>query len=276
MKEEKVQSVLKYTCAMLFFIFCISPYIWMLIISLSKSPDFLASQSTLIFTFNNYSEILTNGSVHILDYLKNSLFISSISAIFTALFSSLAAYAITRLRFPGRVLIPVMMLAVSMFPQISIVGYLFKLMTALRWINTYNALIFPYITLGMPLGLWIMLSYFSGISTELDNAALTDGATRFQVLRKIIFPIALPGVLSAMLLVFIFSFNEFMFSLMLTIDYNARTIPVGIALFEGLHGQIPWGYIMASAVIGTIPMIILAAFFQKYIIEGITKGAIKG
>jgi multiple sugar transport system permease protein len=276
MKEEKFQLIIKYTGAVLFFIFCILPYIWMIIISLSKSPDFLASQSKFIFTFNNYSEILTNSSVHILDYLKNSLLISSISAIFTALFSSLAAYSITRLKFPGRILIPVVMLTVSMFPQISIVGYLFKLMTALRWINTYNALIFPYITLGMPLGLWIMLSYFSGISTELDNAALIDGATRFQVLRKIIFPIALPGVLSAVLLVFIFSFNEFMFSLMLTIDYNARTIPVGIALFEGLHGQIPWGYIMASAVIGTIPMIILAAFFQKYIIEGITKGAIKG
>ncbi len=163
-----------------------------------------------------------------------------------------------------------------MFPQISIIGYLFRLMTNLGWINTYFALMFPYMTLGMPLALWIMLSYFSQIPVELDKAGLVDGASRFQILRKIIFPVALPGILSALLLAFIFSFNEFMFSLMLTIDYNARTIPVGIALFQGLHGEIPWGYIMASSVIATVPVIILALVFQRYIIEGLSRGAVKG
>jgi len=137
-------------------------------------------------------------------------------------------------------------------------------------------LIFPYITLGLPLALWIMLSYFSQLPAELDKAALVDGATRFQVLHKIILPIAAPGALSTVLLVFIYSFNEFLFALMLTIDYKARTIPVGIALFEGLHGQIPYGHIMASAVVATVPMILLAAAFQKRIIHGLTQGAIKG
>jgi multiple sugar transport system permease protein len=168
------------------------------------------------------------------------------------------------------------MLAFSMFPQISIVGYLFKVMTWLGWINTYPALIFPYIALGMPLALWIMLSYFSQLPTDLDRAALVDGATRFQVLRRIIFPIAVPGAFSTMLLVFIYSFNEFLFALMLTVDYSARTIPVGIAMFQGLHGQIPYGYIMAAAAVATLPVIVLAAMFQRRVIQGLTQGAIKG
>ncbi|MFP4083039.1 MAG: carbohydrate ABC transporter permease [Candidatus Aminicenantes bacterium] len=276
MSERRWKSLLKYLGACFLLIFCLLPFFWMVVVSFSRNPDFLSLHTPFVFTLQNYVEILTRKSVHLLHYLKNSLIISALSALVATFFASLAAYAITRLHFPGRVIIPVFMLAFSMFPQISMVGYLFKLMTPLHWINTYQALIFPYITIGLPLALWIMLSYFSQLSTDLDNAALVDGATRFQVLRKIIFPVALPGALSTLLLIFIYSFNEFLFALMLTIDYNARTVPVGISLFEGLHGQVPWGHIMASAVIATIPVVVLAAIFQRHIIQGLTRGAIKG
>ena len=276
MKEEKVQSVLKYSAAVLLLIFSILPYLWMIVVSFGKNPDFLSTGKGLGLTFSNYSDILSTSSFHILDYLRNSIIISAVSAVFSVAAACLSAYTITRLHFPGRILIPVVLLGVSMFPQISIVGYLFRFMTNLGWINTYYALIFPYTTLSIPLALWIMLSYFSQIPVDLDKAGLVDGASRFQVLSRIIFPVALPGIFSALLLSFIFSFNEFMFSLMLTIDYHARTIPVGIALFQGLHGEIPWGYIMASSVIATVPVIILALIFQKYIIEGLSKGAVKG
>ncbi len=276
MSERVVKTILLLIGAAFLFGFCIAPFLWMVVVSFSKNPDFLSAQAAFTFTVQNYTDVLTSDSVHLLDYLRNSLIISAVSAVFATLFASLSAYAITRMHFPGKILIPVSLLAFSMFPQISIVGYLFKFMTTLGWINTYSALIFPYITLGMPLALWIMLSYFSQLSIELDKAALVDGATRLQILRKIIFPIAVPGAFSTILLVFIYSFNEFLFALMMTIDHSARTIPVGIALFEGLHGQIPWGQIMASAVIATIPMIILAAIFQKHIIQGLTQGAIKG
>jgi trehalose/maltose transport system permease protein len=275
-KEEKIQSTLKYSGAVFLLVFSILPYLWMVLVSLGKNPDFLSTGTGISLTLSNYSDILTAESFHILDYLRNSLIISAVSALSSAVFASFSAYAITRLRFPGRILIPVVLLGVSMFPQISIVGYLFRLMTSLGWINTYYALVFPYTALGMPLALWIMLSYFSQIPIELDKAGLIDGASRFQILRRIIFPVALPGIFSALLLAFIFSFNEFMFSLMLTIDYNARTIPVGIALFQGLHGEIPWGYIMASSVVATVPIILLALAFQKYIIEGLSRGAVKG
>lgn len=276
MKEQLIKKLLTYAGAVFLFIFCITPLLWMLIVSLNKNPDFLSGNVPFIITIKNYISIFSSKSVHLLDYLRNSLAVSLAAALFASAFASLSAYSITRFKFFGRIYIPIALLGLSMFPQISIVGYLFKMMTSLRWINTYYALIFPYITLGLPLALWIMLSQFSRISEELDEAALVDGASRFQILRKIILPLTLPGTISTFILIFIYSFNEFLFALMFTIDYRARTIPVGIALFEGLHGQIPWGYIMAASVIAIIPVILIIAFFQRYIIQGLTEGAIKG
>jgi multiple sugar transport system permease protein len=119
------------------------------------------------------------------------------------------------------------------------------------------------------------VSYFAQIPRDLDRAALVDGCSRLQILRKILLPVAMPGVIATALLAFIFAFNEFLFALMLTTDYRARTIPVGIALFEGLHGQIPWGEIMAAAALTTVPVILLALIFQRRIIQGLTQGAVK-
>jgi len=277
MREERVKSALTWLGVFLMVVFCLTPFLFMIIVSLSKDPAFLSLQKVkYLVTLRNYLHILRSGSLHFLTYLRNSLIISALVAIFTTFVAGFSAYAFSRYRFPGRVLIPVGVLGISMFPQISIVGYLFKIMTGLNWINTYNALIFPYIAWALPLALWIVLSYFMQIPQELDRAALVDGASRFQILYKIIFPLALPGLFSTALLVFIFSFNEFLFALMLTTDQAARTIPVGIALFQGLHGEIPWGYIMAASTISSIPLVLLAVGFQRYIIQDLTKGALKG
>jgi multiple sugar transport system permease protein len=167
-------------------------------------------------------------------------------------------------------------LAFSMFPQISLIGYLYKLMRSLGLINTYPALILPYIAWTVPLGFWILLSYVMQIPRDFDDVARADGAGRFLVFRKIIVPIAAPGILSATLLIFIAAFNEFLFALMLTTDHQARTIPVGIALFEGLHGEIPWGYIMAASALASLPLVVMAVFFQRYVIQDVTRGALKG
>lgn len=277
MREERVKSTLTWLGVFLMVVFCLTPFLFMIIVSLSKDPAFLSLQKVkYLVTLRNYLHILRSGSLHFLTYLRNSLIISALVAIFTTFVAGFSAYAFSRYRFPGRVLIPVGVLGISMFPQISIVGYLFKIMTGLNWINTYNALIFPYIAWALPLALWIVLSYFMQIPQELDRAALVDGASRFQILYKIIFPLALPGLFSTALLVFIFSFNEFLFALMLTTDQAARTIPVGIALFQGLHGEIPWGYIMAASTISSIPLVLLTVGFQRYIIQDLTKGALKG
>lgn len=276
MNESVSLRIMKFSAAGFLLLFCLFPFAWMAVISFSKTPDFLTAASSFVATADNFSEILAGDSFRLTEYLRNSLVVSAVSAAAATLFATLSAYTVTRLTFPGRRVIPVLLLGSSMFPQVSLVGYLFDMMTWLGWINTYSALIFPYITLSLPLALWIMMSYFSQITKEFDNAALVDGATRFQILRSILFPIALPGILSTFILVFIFSFNEFLFALLLTIDFNARTVPVGIALFEGLHGQIPWGHIMAAAVVSTIPIAAVIALFQRYIIRGLMQGAMKG
>jgi multiple sugar transport system permease protein len=126
------------------------------------------------------------------------------------------------------------------------------------------------------LSLWILVSYFVKIPKEMDQAALVDGCSNWQVFFKVIIPVALPGLLSTALLAFIFTFNEFIFALMLTTDYHARTVPVGIALFQGLHGETPWGNIMAAATFSTIPLVAITIIFQRYIIQGLTRGAVKG
>jgi len=276
MIEERFKSVLIWIGCVFIAVFCLTPFLYMIVISLSSSPDFLTKLGEIEFSFKNYYSVLTSKSLHFVDYLRNSIIISGVSAFFCIIIAGLAAYSITRLDLPGKMLILFFVLAVSMFPQISLVGYLFKFMSSLGWINTYFALIFPYIAWILPLSLWILVSYFAQIPKELDKAALIDGCTRWQILLKVIFPVAAPGIFSVSLLSFIFAFNEFMFALMLTIDYRSRTIPVGIALFQGLHGEIPWGNIMAGSTIVVIPVVLLTIIFQRYIIQGLTRGSIKG
>jgi multiple sugar transport system permease protein len=276
MTERRLQSFLKALGASTLLLFCLLPFGWMLVASFSGRPDFLLPGVGFQPTLQNYVDVLTDDSLHILAYLRNSLVVSAASSVLATIVAGLSAYAVTRMRFPGRVWVPLVVLAFSMFPQISIVGYLFRLMTVFGWVNTHVALVMPYTTLGLPLALWILLSYFSGIPEDLDKAALVDGASRLQILLRIHLPLAAPGALSTALLVFVYSFNEFLFALMLTTDYHARTIPVGIALFEGLHGQLPWGHLMAIAVISIVPVILLTALFQRHIIQGLVQGAVKG
>ena len=256
-------------------IFCLSPFIYMLLCAVSRAPDFLLPAKSFGFTLSHLFTVVTSESLHFLAFLRNSLIISSISAIISVFCASLAAYAVTRLPWPGKRLFMLVVLALSMFPAVSLIGYLFELMSDLGWINTYLALVFPYVSWTLPLSLWILVSYFEQLPRELDRAALIDGCTRLQLLFRIIFPVAAPGIFSTMLLAFIFAFNEFLFALMLTTDYTARTVPVGIALFEGLHGQLPWGEIMAAAGVSILPVILLILVFQRRIIQGLMQGAVK-
>ena len=256
--------------------FCLVPFAWMIAVSFGRNPDFLSSGTAFAATLKNYADILTVRSLHFLEYLRNSLIVGGVVAVACAMAAAMAAYAVSRIRFRGRLLLSLSVLAFSMFPQISLIGYLYKLMRSLGLINTYPALMLPYVAWTIPLGFWILLSYMIQIPKDFDDAALADGAGRFLVFRRIILPIAAPGILSAILLVFIAAFNEFLFALMLTTDHGARTIPVGIALFEGLHGEIPWGYIMAASAVASVPLVVLSTCFQKYVIQDVTRGALKG
>jgi multiple sugar transport system permease protein len=276
MNEERIKKVLLGAGIGFMIIFCVAPFVWMIAVSLSESPDFLGSGVDFALSLKNYIDVLTDRSLHFLDYLRNSLLISGIVAVACAMIAALGAYAISRIEFRGRFVLSLAVLAFSMFPQISLIGYLYKFMRSTGLINTYPALILPYIAWTTPLAFWILLSYIIRIPRAFDDAARADGAGRFLIFHRIILPITMPGLLSAVLLVFIAAFNEFLFALMLTTDHASRTIPVGIALFEGLHGEIPWGYIMAASAIASIPLVVLSTLFQRYVIQDVTRGALKG
>ncbi len=276
MNEARVKKGLLALGICFMLTFCLTPFVWMIVISFGRNPDFLSGGVEFAATLGNYVDVLTVKSLHFLEYLRNSLVVSAVVAVVCAMVAALGAYAVSRIEFRGRMALSLAVLAFSMFPQISLIGYLYKFMRSFGLINTYLALVFPYIAWTIPLGFWIMLSYMLRIPKAFDDAARADGAGRFMIFRKIVLPIAAPGMFSAMLLVFIAAFNEFLFALMLTTDQSARTIPVGIALFEGLHGEIPWGYIMAASTVASIPLVILAVAFQRYVIQDVTRGAIKG
>ena len=273
MSEERARRILHTIGIVLLLGSVLIPFGWMIIVSFSRSPDLWGELR--LPTLKNYIDVLRLGTLHFPDYLRNSMIIAGAAAILSAVFGGLAAYAVARIKLPGRLGLLLGVLALSMFPQVSIVGYLYRLMSDFGAINTYPALILPYIAWSLPLSLWILLSYISQIPPEIDKAALVDGASRFQMVRKIILPIALPGFLATVLLLFMFSFNEFLFALMLTADDQARTVPVGIALFQGLHGETPWGYIMAASTLSCIPVVLIALFLQRYIVEGLAGGAVK-
>jgi len=276
MKEERLKQILIFISAIVMLSFCLTPFVYMLIISFTKNPELGIEEIISNFTLSNYFSILTSETLHFLDYLKNSIIISIVSSVSCVFIAILAAYSISRMNFPFKRSLLLFVLSAAMFPQVSLIPYIFKFMVKLKLINSYSSLIFPYISFGLPLSLWLLVSYFSQVPKELDKAALIDGCSRWQALLKIVLPVCTPAIFSAILLTFIFSFNEFIFALLLTTDYHARTIPVGIALFEGLYGRVPWAEIMAASTLAIFPTVILVVVFQRYIIRGLTEGAIKG
>ncbi len=254
--------------------FSLLPLMWSALVSLSDSPDLLLREE-LSLTFRNYTDLFAVEDLHFTDYLRNSLIVSALSALLALWTSFIFAYALTFA--PFRTL-PILLtvLGISLFPQISPAGFLYRVFSSLGLINTYTALILPYTAWSLPLGIWLMHAYISSIPRDIERSALVDGASRLRVLTAIVLPLSLPGLVSTYILLFLFCFNEFLFALMFTVDERARTVPVGIALFEGVHGQIPWGHITAASFVSVLPILILVLLLQGYIIRGLTGGAVKG
>ena len=207
--------------------------------------------------------------------IRSSLIVAGATTTMCITLGTLAAYALARLRFRGRNAILAFVLAVTMFPQISIVGPLFLLLRALRLIDTYPGLVLPYATFAMPLTVWLLVGYFRQLPGDLEEAALVDGATRWQSFVRVILPVAAPGIATTAILTFIYCWNEFLFALSFTLGSDRQTVPVAIALFRGQY-QVPWGQILAAAVIATIPVTLVVIVFQRRIVAGLTAGAVKG
>ena len=207
--------------------------------------------------------------------IRNSIVVAGATTVLCVTLGTFAAYALARLRFRGRAAILGFILAVTMFPQISIVTPLFLMLRAVRLIDTYPGLILPYTTFAMPLTVWLLVGFFRQLPADLEDAALVDGATRWQSFVKIVLPLAAPGIATTAILTFIYCWNEFLFALSFTLGPERQTVPVAIALFRGQY-QVPWGQILAAAVVATIPVALVVLLFQRRIVEGLTAGGVKG
>jgi multiple sugar transport system permease protein len=258
------------------FVFAIFPVFWILMLSL-KTPA-TVSDGRLIpkdWSLTNYKGIFEQSIFT--RALINSIGIALISTFIAVVLASMAAYAIARLEFPGKVLILSSALAIAMFPPISIVGPLFNLWRSLGLFNTWPGLIIPYMTFTLPLAIYTLSAFFREIPWDLEQAAQVDGATPFQAFTKVIAPLAAPGVFTTAILVFIFAWNDFLFAFSLTSTTAAQTVPAAIALFPGASQfSQPTGSIAAAAMVVTIPIIVMVLFFQRRIVAGLTAGAVKG
>jgi multiple sugar transport system permease protein len=256
-------------------LYALIPVAWITSLSLKKPTEIVDRKFFSGFSFDNYKAVFSDDTF--LAALINSIGIAMIATVISIGLAAMAAYATSRLNFAGKAVILSGALAVAMFPPISIVGSLFDMWRALGLYDTWPGLIIPYMTFTLPLAIYILSAFFREIPWELEQAAQVDGATPFQAFRKIIVPLAAPGVFTAAILVFIFAWNDFIFATTLTSTNAARTVPAALAFFTGASQfEQPIGAVAAAAVVVTIPIIIMVFIFQRRIVAGLTAGAVKG
>lgn len=256
-------------------LYCLVPFLWFVLTSLKSPAELTAIPPQIIpaFQWGFYLSALEDYGV--LRYIGNSAIVAGSATFISISVGSLAAYAIARFELAWTRLYLLILLAISMFPQIAIAGPVWTILNRLDWLNTYQGLVAAYIALTLPLAIWILTTFFREVPREIEEAALIDGCSRFQALWKVVLPIAAPSILTAALLVFIYSWNEFFFALIIMTNPQVQTLPVGIALFPGEY-TMPWGEIAAASTLATLPLIALTLLFQRGIVRGLSAGAVKG
>jgi multiple sugar transport system permease protein len=275
-RRSRRRSVALWSAVVAIILFCLAPFYWLINVSLKTGPDL--STASLVPrhpTLDNYSSILRDGDF--LRALLNSVVVSSITTLIALTAGAFAAYALARLPLKRKHMVLFLFLAISTFPPISIAAPLFKLWTDVGLYNTYAGLILPCLAFALPLAIYILTSFFREVPRELEEAARVDGATRMVAFRRVVLPLAAPGLVTAGLLTFIATWNEFLFAITLTSSPQARTVPAAIAFFTGSQRfEVPLGTITAASVVITVPLIALVIAFQRRIIAGLTAGAVKG
>ncbi|HEU5140086.1 MAG TPA: carbohydrate ABC transporter permease [Bacillales bacterium] len=273
---EKKRSPYFYTFLILFVFVVMFPFIWVFLSSFKPPSELFGANAFDPFaddpTLKNYHSVFFNHPL--LTYLKNSMIVAGVTTIYTVFTASFAAYAIARLHFRGKAIILGLALSVSMFPQIATVAPLYQILLNVGLTNSYLGLIIPYTVITLPLSIWILVTFFRKIPYDLEESAKIDGASLMQTYWRIIFPLAVPGLFTTAILVFIAAWNEFLYALTINTSRAFRTVPVGIALFQGRF-TIPWGDITAATVVVTVPLTILVLFFQRRIVSGLTSGSVK-
>ena len=263
-------------------VWCLLPVVWIISLSFKDaaavtngSPGFLPGGGDEFAGFSNYADAWGNDQFR--RAIFNSIGISLISTFLSVVIATLAAYAIARLEFRGKRLVLMTALAIAMFPVVALVSPLFDLWRTVGLYDTWPGLIIPYLSFTLPLAIWTLSAFFREIPWEMEQAAQVDGATSWQAFRRVIVPLAAPGVFTAAILTFFFAWNDFVFGITLTSTENARPIPASLSFFVGNDPFTrPASLLAAGAVIATIPIILIVLLFQRRIVAGLTSGAVKG
>jgi multiple sugar transport system permease protein len=264
-------------------LYCIIPFYWMIVSSLrlpteGRSTEFLPSPASVA----NYKGVFAGGNAFGRS-LINSVIVSGTTTVLTLLFGIVAAYALARLQFKGKGGVLWVIMACSMFPLIILIPPLLKMFSSTppfgwfpNWINTYQAVIVPGLSFGLPLAVWTLTAFFKQMPVELEQAAMVDGCTPAVAFRKVILPLAAPGVFTTAIIVFIGSWNEYLLALTFLTNADRQTATVAISKFTGTTGfDTPYGSIMAAGVIVTVPLLIAVLLFQRRIVAGLTAGGVK-
>ncbi|MEZ4681822.1 MAG: carbohydrate ABC transporter permease [Caldilineaceae bacterium] len=259
-------------------LYTLFPFYWAIVSSLTPASQ-LFSTPVRYFpaepTLDSYITVFRTEGFR--RALLNSAIVAGTTVLLSLAIGSFGAYALGRLNFRGKTIVMYTILSMTMFPAIAILGSLFTMVRALGIYNTPYALIMTYMTFSLPFTVWVLSNFFKSLPLELEQAAYVDGATTFQTFYLILLPLTAPGLVTTGLLAFIGAWNEFLYALTFTIGDSARTVPVAIALFAGEQQfEIPWGDIMAAAVVVTVPLVVLVLVFQQRLVEGLTAGAVKG
>jgi multiple sugar transport system permease protein len=252
------------------------PAVWILLTSLKTEAELVSKPITYWPhnpTLQNYVQAFTDQPL--LRYLGNSVTVALLATVCSLVISAGAAYAIARLNLKRRQLILTCIVASSMFPLVTLLVPIFETMRALNLLNTYTALVLPYIVLNLPVCTLVLVSFFQAIPKDLENAAMIDGCTRMGALWRVVVPLSAPGVFTAGILAFVNSWDEFLLALSLNSSATMRTLPVGITLYQG-EFTFPWPIISAALIVAIVPIAVLIAIFQERVVGGLTQGGLKG
>lgn len=257
-------------------IFTVFPFYYAILTSFESGSElFTVEYWFSSFDLANYRSVLSQESF--LQSIWNSVFVSFSTVVIAMAFGLTAAYALGRVQFRGRGAVLMIVLSVSMFPQVAVLSGLFEVIRAMNLYNDPLALIFSYTIFTLPFTVWILTTFMRQLPKELEEAAIVDGASPLTTLFRVFIPLMWPAMATTGLLAFIAAWNEFLFALTFTLTNNERTVPVAIALITGgSQHELPWGNLMAASVIVTVPLVVLVLIFQRRIVSGLTAGAVKG
>ena len=275
-ESNLVKTIAFYTLVVVIVVFSIFPFYYAIVTSFKTGTAlFVVDYFPKHFDFGNYINVL--GQRTFPRNILNSVFIASTTVAIALFLAVTASYALARVRFRGRGLLLMVILAVSMFPQVAVLAGLYELIRFLGLYNTPYALILSYTIFTLPFTVWVLTTFMRDLPVEIEEAAIIDGATPWIIITKVFLPLLWPALVTTGLLAFIGAWNEFLFALTFTSEEIQRTTPVAIAMLSGASVQeLPWGPIMAASVIVTIPLVILVLIFQRKIVAGLTAGGVKG